>query len=70
MTTVAQLIQYLQTLPPETTVNVAVNVDGNWSSYTEWEQLELPDNFSLYKNSDNIEFYSGTENSIVYFGRI
>ena len=66
MTTVEQFIEYLKTLPPETAVKVAVAVDGNWSSYTNWEDLELPDSSSPTV-SDNVELY--TFSPELYLGR-
>lgn len=66
MTTVEQFIEYLKTLPPETAVKVAVAVDGNWSSYTDWEDLELPDSSSPTV-SDNVDFY--TFSPELYLGR-
>lgn len=66
MITVEQFIEYLKTLPPETTVKVAVAVDGNWSSYTDWEDLELPDSSSPTV-SDNVDFY--TDPPELYLGR-
>lgn len=68
MTTVAQLIEYLQTLPPKTTVEVSVNVDGNWSSYTVWESLKLPTQNS-FNVSDNLEFCSLKNSPTLYLGR-
>jgi hypothetical protein len=59
MTSVEQFIEYLKTLPPETTVEVAVAVDCNWSSYTRWEDLELPDSSSPTV-SDNLDFGENT----------
>lgn len=73
MTTVAQLIEYLQTLPPETTVDVAVNVDGSYASYTSSEALELPnwietDGYGYWTMSDNIDYCDG-DNPQLFFGR-
>lgn len=58
-TNVKQFIEYLQTLPPDTEIDVAVNVDCNWSSYTKYETLELPpqnENGSFQTCSNNIDF--------------
>lgn len=67
MTTVSQLIEYLQTLPGHTTVVVAVNVDGNYQSYTARESLELPDEISP-DCSDNLDFM-GSEPPVLLLGR-
>ena len=73
MTTVAQLIEYLQTLPPETAVGVAVSVDGSYASYTSSEALELPTrktDGSFWECSDNMGFYSSkTGQTFIFFGR-
>lgn len=74
MTTVAQLIEYLQTLPPETTVDVAVGVDGSYASYTATEALELPkwienDGDGYWDFSDNMDFYSGNNAPSILLGR-
>ena len=75
MTTVAQLIDYLQTLSPETTVRVAVAVDGNYSSYTSWEDLELPtkqESGEYWDCSDNIDYYgiiSDPGSFVLHIGR-
>ena len=42
MTTVAQLIEYLQTLPPETTVQVAAAVEGMYTAWTTEQDLDIP----------------------------
>lgn len=60
MTNVADLITYLQTLPPETRVRVAVAVEGNYSAYTAWEDLELPEGISP-DCSDNLDFMGSGE---------
>lgn len=70
MTTVAELIEYLQTLPPETTVDVAVNREAYIGSYTDTEALELPkwiqnDGYGYWDLSDNMDFYSGNAPSIL-----
>ena len=61
MTTVTQLIEYLQTLPGETVVKVAENVDqGNYASYVSMRDLQLPTEFCRHL-SDNLEFYADEE---------
>lgn len=42
MTTVSQLIEYLQTLPEDFKVHVAVKHDRDWYSFTEFVPLKLP----------------------------
>lgn len=64
MTTVAELITYLQTLPPETVVDVLSEDSSGYSSYCTWVDLELPteNSFSYVQGNDSMEFYSGTDN--------
>lgn len=57
MTTVAEFIAYLQTLPPETVVRVAENVEDGYASYVTFNDLKLPTEFSP-TCSDNLEFYA------------
>lgn len=56
MTTVAEFITYLQTLPPETVVRVAENISDGYASYVTFNDLKLPTEFSP-TCSDNLEFY-------------
>ena len=57
MTTVAEFITYLQTLPPETIVRVAEEGGNGYSSYVTFNDLKLPTEFRP-TNSDNLEFYA------------
>ena len=57
MTTVAEFIAYLQTLPAETVVTVAENVDTGYASYVTFNDLKLPTEFRP-TNSDNLEFFT------------
>ena len=57
MTTVADFIAYLQTLPPETVVSVAENVENGYASYVTFNDLKLPTEFRP-TNSDNLEFFA------------
>lgn len=57
MTTVAEFITYLQTLPPETVVSVAENIENGYASYVTFNDLKLPTEFRP-TNSDNLEFFS------------
>lgn len=57
MTTVAEFIAYLQTLPTETVVTVAENVDTGYASYVTFNDLKLPTEFRP-TNSDNLEFFT------------
>lgn len=62
MTTVSELITYLQTLPPETTVDVLSLVEDSsgYSSYCTWVDLELPKGSCFtYQGTDSMEFFSG-----------
>ena len=43
MTTVKELITYLETLPQDFTVCVIKEVSGQWNMDTEWDDLVLPD---------------------------
>jgi hypothetical protein len=58
MTTVAEFIAYLETLPPETVVTVAENVDNGYSgNYVTFKDLQLPTEFSR-TCSDNLDFFN------------
>jgi hypothetical protein len=59
MTTVSELITYLQTLPPETAVHVLTEESSGYSSYCHWVNLELPTENS-YESSNSMEFFSGS----------
>lgn len=41
MTTATQLIKFLQTIPPETEIEVLTEKQSAWSSYTEFTPLDL-----------------------------
>lgn len=71
MTTVANLIEYLQTLKPETDVRVAVAVNDYHLDYTTWGALEIPtlkEDDSYINYSDTIE-YCGKDASVLWIGR-
>lgn len=74
MTTVAQLIEYLQTLPQDTTVKVAVAVEGYYGAYTSWEDLDLPrdvaEGFTAADFSDNMDFYGRGNDPWLCLGRV
>ena len=57
MTTVAEFIAYLQTLPADTVVTVAENVEDGYASYVTFNDLKLPTEFRP-TNSDNLEFFA------------
>jgi hypothetical protein len=40
--TVAHLIEFLQTLPPTTEVQILKEVDGGYSAYTDWTGITVP----------------------------
>jgi|LakMenEpi03Aug12_release.lakeMendotaPanAssembly.Ray.scaffolds.fasta_scaffold670427_2 hypothetical protein len=65
MTTVAQLIEYLQTLPQDAEVDVLKEVSANWSTWTEFTSLEIPDKYGC---SDNLEVYDYRDNQFVKEG--
>ena len=48
MTTVAQLVTYLNTLPQDATVDVLVEKSASWSTYTTWEDLHFEDNIEYF----------------------
>lgn len=59
MTTVAELMRYLETLPPETTVQVAEAQEGNYTAWTIREDLDLPvvaEGLNPADYSSNMEF--------------
>ena len=60
MTTVAEFITYLQTLPPETIVDVLTEDSSGYSSYCTWVDLELPTEH-FHESSDSLDFFSGTD---------
>lgn len=67
MVTVSQLIEYLQALPENTEVYVAVNVECGYSSYVRFEHLELPG--KQYPDcSDNLNFCDSGDNPYLEFG--
>jgi hypothetical protein len=65
MTTVAQLIKYLQTLPLDAEVEVMSECCGNWETYTKFEPLQIPD---AYGCSDNLEVHDFRDNPFVKEG--
>lgn len=65
MTTVAQLVEYLQTLPQDAEVDVLREVSVNWSTWTEFTSLEIPDEYGY---SDNLEMYDYRDNEYVKEG--
>ena len=62
--TVADIIKYFQTFPPETKVRVIKEVQRNWSTYTEFTEIVQygEDEFNV-DNADGI-YYSKNNNSI------
>jgi hypothetical protein len=66
MTTVAEFIEYLKTLPPETTIKVMEECHSNYSVYTSWTDLELPDQ---YGSSDNAEFFDFKDYVCLHLGQ-
>lgn len=71
MTTVAQLIEYLQTLPLDAEVEVMSECRGSYETYTKFEPLQIPE----YGCSDNLEVYDFRDNQLVKegdprFGRV
>ena len=54
MTTVSELITYLQTLPPETIVEVLEEESVEYSTLVTWTDLTLPSEFPDF--SDTLDF--------------
>ena len=72
MTTVAQLIEFLQTLPEDAEIEVMSECRDSWETYTKFEELQIPDE---HGNSDNLEVYDFRDNQFVTesdprFGRV
>ena len=65
MTTVAQLIEYLQTLPQDAEVDVLHEEESNWTTYTEFDSLQIPNEHGC---SDNLEVYDFRDNQFVKEG--
>lgn len=62
MTTVSEFIKFLETLPPDTIVETVETIRGNWESYAETVDIEIPDEFGY---SDNIEVFDFRNNQFV-----
>lgn len=72
MTTVAQLIEFLQTLPQDAAVDVMAEREGQGATYVEYEELQIPDEWGC---SDNLDVYDFRDNHFVKegdprFGRV
>jgi len=67
MTTVAQLITYLQTLPQDTEVEVMVERHTNWETYVESNSLDIDNNSDFFDGVANPHVKS---NSHLYGRRI
>ncbi len=62
--TVADIIKYFQTFPPETKVRVIKEVQRNWSTYTEFTEIvQYGEGEFNVDNADGI-YYSKNNNSI------
>jgi len=59
MTTVAQLIEYLQTLPQDAEVDVLHEEVEYLTTYTEFNSLQIPNEHGC---SDNLEVYDFRDN--------
>lgn len=75
MSTVAELIEYLQRLPLETDVQIAVAVDAGYSRYSTFEDLQLPkvkedESDRCFSNNDHIEYYNTDNEPTLWIGRI
>jgi len=68
MTTVSEFITYLQTLPPEITVEVLAEESSGYSSYTYWIDLELPTKNSP-KCSESMEYFSSSDIGFIRLGK-
>lgn len=53
MTTVTQLIRYLQSLPAETEVEVMVEHSANWETYTKSVPLDIDNNSDYFDGVGN-----------------
>lgn len=62
--TVADIIKYFQTFPPDTKVRVIKEVHSNWSTYTEFTDIVQYDKGEF--NVDYVDgiYYSKNNNSI------
>ena len=72
MTTVAQLIEFLQTVPQDAEVEVICECRDSWETYTKFEPLQIPDEHGY---SDNLEVHDFRDNQFVKegdprFGRV
>lgn len=69
MTTVAEFITYLQTLPPEITVEVLAKQSSGqrYLCYTHWIDLELPTKDSP-KCSESMEYFSSSDIGFLRLG--
>lgn len=65
MTTVAQLIEFLQTFPQDAEIDVMAERQGTYSCYTEFEPLQIPDEWGY---SDNLEVFDFRDNQFVKEG--
>lgn len=64
--TVADIIKYFQTFPPDTKVRVIKEVHSNWSTYTEFTDIvqydkgefnvDYVDGINYSKNNNSIDF--------------
>ena len=55
MTTAAELIEYLLTLPPETSVQVLAEVKAGYESWTKWVDLDIEKNVYFSPLGEYIE---------------
>ena len=60
MTTVAEFIAYLQTLPGETTIDVLEEDSSGYSTFVSWTDLTLPTDPS-YGCADTLYFSAGSD---------
>jgi hypothetical protein len=54
MTTVAQLIAHLQTLPQEAIVQCLSVNELSWSTIAEWIDLHIDDDINVVKNKNKV----------------
>lgn len=66
MTTVKELLTYLQTLPPETEVSVRVEKTGVWECWTEMEDLNLDE---YTGNVELLDFRKDSHKNSQYYGK-
>ena len=55
MTTAAQLIEYLQTLPPDTSIQVLKECHAHFETWTKWVDLDLSSGSNFSERGEYLE---------------